>query len=686
MRTCPTCHRTFSDETSFCPRDGTPLPAPPTLAETGALGSISGRYRIIRPLGAGGMGSVFLAEQVAVGNRLVALKLLARKLLDDPEFLERFRNEAASTGRIRHSNVVTIYESGQTDDGTPYIAMEYLEGKNLRQTIASRGRLPVFEAAEIVQQTARGLNAAHKLGVIHRDLKPDNIFLTRDDEGALLVKVVDFGIAKLRESAMHTVTGGFLGTPAYMSFEQASGMRSGDLDARSDVYSLGIVAYEMLSGQVPFHAETSLGYVRKHLTEPPPPFRKLDPALALPEQIESVVMKALEKDRDHRYTGVIDFARDFTAAAVGGGTAEYGAAQGEQQRARASQIPMISAPQAALRSGGHSGEAAARESDVAVQTPPPMTPTPSSGTPAERLSAEEAIEARASDSSVAAESSEFAQGQQGEARHEVTDSALVSTTRRAPPAISTRESRREERLRHRMEKISRRLDSLDQERPVWKRPLPVALLSILLAMIILGVFHRGPAPKPSSSEPNESRKAGEEASRFGEAERQEAERQAAKTEEVLSELRKNGLIGNRQPGKVTPGGHPTLPVPGAPPEAPPASGQTQTKIILAPLAPRPWQGEVNEGELIGQQFIDGGLRLEHASVPPEVLGRAPAGGLVTVQLEIDEDGSVYKGRRLAGDGSVAKSVIQAARDGWRFSPPRVNGTPVRASAAVTVQF
>src|SRR5205823_1819401 len=179
---------------------------------------------------------VFLAEQLAVGNRLVALKLLARKLLDDPEFLERFRNEAASTGRIRHSNVVTIYESGQADDGTPYIAMEYLEGKNLRQTIQSRGSLPVSEAAEIIQQAARGLNAAHRLGVIHRDLKPDNIFLTHDDEGALLVKVVDFGIAKLRESATHTVTGGFLGTPAYMSFEQAAGMRSGELDARSDIY------------------------------------------------------------------------------------------------------------------------------------------------------------------------------------------------------------------------------------------------------------------------------------------------------------------------------------------------------------------------------------------------------------------------------------------------------------------
>ena len=189
--------------------------------------------------------------------------------LDDPDFLQRFQNEAASTGRIHHPNVVTIYESGQADDGTPYIAMEFLEGESLRQALSRRGQLPVPEVAEILQQAARGLNAAHKLGIIHRDLKPDNIFLTYpDDVGATLVvapgraqgpplqpvvgKLVDFGIAKLRESASHTQTGMVLGTPAYMSFEQASGMRSDELDARSDTYSLGVVVYEMLTGRTPF--------------------------------------------------------------------------------------------------------------------------------------------------------------------------------------------------------------------------------------------------------------------------------------------------------------------------------------------------------------------------------------------------------------------------------------------------
>jgi len=277
-----------------------------------------------------------------------------RRLIDDPpEFLVRFQNEAASTGRIHDPNVVTIYESAQADDGTPYIAMEFLEGESLRQALTRRGQLPVPEVAEILQQAARGLNAAHKLGTIHRDLKPDNIFLTYSEEESsasssadlfsrsaalgydrpekpqtlanrsalprspanVLVKLVDFGIAKLRESATHTQTGMVLGTPPYMSFEQASGMRSDELDARSDVYSLGVVVYEMLTGSTPFHSDTPVGYLRMHMQEDPPPFRAVKPDLPALFGVESVVMKALTKDRDQRYGSVLEFARAFAEAA-----------------------------------------------------------------------------------------------------------------------------------------------------------------------------------------------------------------------------------------------------------------------------------------------------------------------------------------------------------------------------------
>jgi serine/threonine protein kinase len=315
MRTCSQCQRTYPDDADFCLEDGTRLPPPSDVTEAALASSLARRFRIIRKLGAGGMGAVFLAEQIALGNRPVALKVLSRRLLDDPEFLERFHNEASSTARIRHPNVVTVYESGQSDDGAPYIAMEYLEGESLRHTLHTRGALSLAECALILQQAARGLNAAHRLGIVHRDLKPDNIFLTYGDEGEVVVKVVDFGLAKLRETASHTLTGTVLGTPAYMSSEQAAGMRSDELDARSDVYSLGVVVYEMLLGRVPFHSDTPLGYIRKHVMDEPPPFRTVAPGLLVPSEVEATVMKALAKDRGVRYPSVLDFARDFARTA-----------------------------------------------------------------------------------------------------------------------------------------------------------------------------------------------------------------------------------------------------------------------------------------------------------------------------------------------------------------------------------
>jgi serine/threonine-protein kinase len=370
MKICSTCQNIYPDDFTLCPRDGARLAAQATATEAQLAAGLSRRFRIVRRLGAGGMGAVFLAEQITVGNRPVALKVLNRKLLDDPDFLIRFQNEAASTGRIRHSNVVTIYESGQADDGTPYIAMEFLEGESLRETLKRRGALPVPEVAEILQQAARGLNAAHRLGIIHRDLKPDNIFLTRGDENELMVKVVDFGIAKLRESATHTQTGMVLGTPAYMSYEQASGIRSDELDARSDVYSLGIVTYEMLTGRVPFHSDTPLGYIRKHMMEDPPPFRAVAPGLSVAPAVEQVVMKALVKDRGQRYASVLDFARAFMGAAQPSRAADLGLPLPSTKidpppAAREPAPPMLRSASAPARA------------DVAVQTPPP--------TPVERI-------------------------------------------------------------------------------------------------------------------------------------------------------------------------------------------------------------------------------------------------------------------------------------------------------------
>ncbi|HLE42822.1 MAG TPA: serine/threonine-protein kinase, partial [Methylomirabilota bacterium] len=309
---CPRCRKTFDQAGQFCPDDGAPLSAGNPL-DPAIAAALAADYRILDWLGAGGMGTVFLAEQIRVGNRKVALKVLHRRFSEDEEFITRFENEAASTGRINHPNVITIYESKQAADRTLYIAMELVEGESLTEHLRKRGRLPLGEVVEVVSQCCKALQAAHRLGIIHRDIKPDNIMLTRDMDGGLLVKILDFGIAKLKDSSGHTVTGSVLGTPAYMSYEQASGLSSEKLDGRSDIYSLGLVTYTMLAGHPPFRSDTPVGYITKHLSEAPVPLRDLRPELPAPAEV--AVMKALEKDREKRFQAAADFAGALREAA-----------------------------------------------------------------------------------------------------------------------------------------------------------------------------------------------------------------------------------------------------------------------------------------------------------------------------------------------------------------------------------
>lgn len=272
-------------------------------------------YRIVRRLGRGGMGDVYLAEQLRVGNRPIALKVLNRACADNPQVIKRFEAEAATAGLIQHRNVVTIYESRITEDGQIYVAMEYLHGKTLREVMLER-RLALSEMVEITRQVCAGLAAAHKLGIVHRDIKPDNLMLVREDDH-LVVKILDFGIARLSETqafSMHTNPGAVLGTPAYMSPEQAAGAIGEQIDARSDIYSLAMVVYEMLSGRVAFASESWPVVLHQHLYEPPPPPSTLSGGLVVPPQIEQVVMRALAKDRKQRPTNALEFSQELTAA------------------------------------------------------------------------------------------------------------------------------------------------------------------------------------------------------------------------------------------------------------------------------------------------------------------------------------------------------------------------------------
>ena len=264
---------------------------------------IADRFKITDLIARGGMGKVYRAEQAPLG-RLCALKVLNPNYNGDadPEFHRRFYREASISSRINHPNSVTIFDYGKTDDEIYYIAMEYLEGQTLHHALRDAGTFPEERAGRIAQQICRALREAHALGVIHRDLKPANIFLTRHGDDDDFVKVLDFGLVKQlseRPEEQLTRTGLFMGSPKYMAPEQIQG---GDVDARTDIYSLGIILYEMLAGKVPFDRPTSVSILMAHVGEPPPAMREVNPNLVCSPAFEDLVMRCIAKDPNERCT------------------------------------------------------------------------------------------------------------------------------------------------------------------------------------------------------------------------------------------------------------------------------------------------------------------------------------------------------------------------------------------------
>jgi serine/threonine-protein kinase len=273
------------------------------------LGStIEGKYRIDAKLGEGGMGAVYSASRLLIGD-VVAVKILHAEQ-NDPKAADRFRREAQAAARLKHPNAVTIHDFGITSEGLQYLVMELLEGQSLRQIIKQDGPLPPPVAAEITTQACAALDEAHQRHIVHRDIKPDNIIINSTIAG-LRVKVLDFGIAKLRDDlASHlTQTGSVMGTPHYMSPEQCLGE---ELDSRADIYSMGIVLYEMLCGRVPFNSPVSTAVVVQHVNQPPQSLRTIN--LGISPQVEAVVFHALEKRRDARPATAGAFAQELIAA------------------------------------------------------------------------------------------------------------------------------------------------------------------------------------------------------------------------------------------------------------------------------------------------------------------------------------------------------------------------------------
>jgi serine/threonine-protein kinase len=264
-----------------------------------------GRYRIQRKLGAGGMADVYLAEDQELGRR-VAIKILNGRHANDAQFIERFRREAKNAAALNHPNIVSIYDRGEAED-TYYIAMEFLDGRTLKELIVGHGAAPVRVAIEYARQILSALRFAHRHGIVHRDIKPHNVLV--DAEGR--VKVTDFGIARAGTSQM-TETGSIVGTAQYLSPEQA---RGGEVDQRSDLYSLGVVLYELLTGKTPFEGDTPVEVAMKHLSNAPKPPSEL--RKDIPPELDMVVLRALAKDPNDRYQSADEMEGDLDRVARG---------------------------------------------------------------------------------------------------------------------------------------------------------------------------------------------------------------------------------------------------------------------------------------------------------------------------------------------------------------------------------
>jgi serine/threonine-protein kinase len=327
---------------------------------------IRDKYQILRRIGAGGMATVYEAKHLAF-NEIRALKVVNSRLAEDEAFLKRFRAEAVVTRKLQHPNAVRVDDFDTTEDGRPYIVMEYVEGKDLRHAIEDAGPFSIPRTLNIGKQIASALAEAHNLGITHRDIKPDNILLIRKPDGTDMVKVLDFGIAKIRDGAADmgtgyttTKTGVVVGTPQYMSPEQAMGKSGEAIDGRSDIYSLGCALYEMLTGQLPFESETPVGLLIHHIQTTPVPPHQRAPQQRIPYALSMVLMKAMEKEKDHRYQSAEEMIEAL------------------DQALHATTAMMGSAPELGARTDLMGSAEAGPAAAVARKriTPRPMTPPP----------------------------------------------------------------------------------------------------------------------------------------------------------------------------------------------------------------------------------------------------------------------------------------------------------------------
>jgi serine/threonine protein kinase len=313
MRLCPQCGTACDAQHKFCPACGFPIGKVAASADDPLIGrTLPGGYVILELVGIGGMGRVYRAEQTTLG-RTVAVKIIHPHLVGEENAAARFITEARASSRLNHPNSVAIIDFGKTPDGQLYLVMEFLRGKDLARVTYEEGPLSFRRIVDLLRQVLAALAEAHHLEIIHRDLKPENIILEPMRQGGDFVKVVDFGLAKMKEGEKPSITspGIVCGTPEYMSPEQG---RGDPLDARSDLYAVGVIFYQLLTGKLPFEAESPTQVVLQHLTQPPPDPRKIAPERQISDALVDVLMKALEKDQNKRYASADDLANAMLEA------------------------------------------------------------------------------------------------------------------------------------------------------------------------------------------------------------------------------------------------------------------------------------------------------------------------------------------------------------------------------------
>ncbi|MGB8507136.1 MAG: serine/threonine-protein kinase [Pyrinomonadaceae bacterium] len=312
MKKCPICSKQYEDTITLCPSDGTVL----KKSEDALIGQIlSGKYRIEEKIDEGGMGAVYRATHILM-EKTLAIKVLHPALAADDTIVARFTREAKAASRISHPHALTVTDFGESENGVVFLVMEYIRGRTLKEIIRAEGPFPLARVVEIIRQVCGALTAAHAEGVVHRDLKSDNIML-EESGGGDWAKVLDFGIAKIQEPVGSqdpglTAPNLIIGTPQYMSPEQCS--QASEIDSRSDIYSLGVILFEMLVGHVPFTGDSPTAIMMQHLQDAPPSV--LDERKDLPVSVGRVVARALAKKPQERYQSASELSEDFALAAA----------------------------------------------------------------------------------------------------------------------------------------------------------------------------------------------------------------------------------------------------------------------------------------------------------------------------------------------------------------------------------